>query len=216
MGMTQVVLSQNPALKRFIAPGPNEEAIPYVFYDQQSFAASTAIGATTAFFAASAANTEVGNTGLSGQNLPNQMALGSRFLITSIQIAISDVLTDAVRSATAAHVTDLWNDTYQFIMRTQLQLTLSGKPYLGPIPTWMLPQGGGLSGSIGNDQTSATADGFVTNGFPDPRAVFEGAWPLPPNANFQVSLTCPNTPSTAGNICKVTVALKGILVRVRP
>lgn len=204
-----VMLKLNPKLKEFLTPRQNEEAVKYVFYDQQSFAATT-VPAVTNYFAALAANTEVGNTG-DGQSLASQIAAGSRFLITSIRCSINSIIATPVDLNTAATVSDIWNDAYLLMYRTQLRLSIAGRPFL-TAPTWMLPAGGGIAGDIGVDATATTAAGFVTNGWADCRNKFEGAWPLPPTVNFQVQILCPNAVTMLA-VEKLTVALEGWLIR---
>ncbi len=209
MSDVAVMLKLNPKLKTFLTPRENEEAVKFVFYDQQSFAAA-AMAPSTNFFAALAANTEVGNTG-NGQSLASQIAAGSRFLITSIRVSMNSIVATPVDFNTAATVSNIWNDVYLLTYRTQVQLSIAGRPFL-LAPTWMLAAGGGISGNIGVDVTATTAAGFTTNGIPDARNKFEGAWPLPPTVNFQVSLLAPNTPTMLA-VEKVTIALEGWLVR---
>lgn len=200
---TAFLLSLDPSLKDFATPRSTEELVPWTYYNRQTFSAG-ALAVSTAFFGSVPTDSRSGNMELAAQ-VPSP----KRMLVAQIRVHAVSILNVATYAATSVAGT-ITNDVNLFQADTQVDFSLGDKKYLR-VPTWKLPSGGGLTGFTGANIADVVAS-VSTNGWPRVRNGYDGAWPIPCNTSFTVSLLAPGA-NTIANDMVVTIALDGWLIR---
>jgi len=143
-----------------------------LFYDTLVVAANTATATLYTLFSAPISATK-------GIELTNMVDSGKLPIPTSMQIL-------AVRAMTIGMDLD---DIENLMKKYALRLKIGNKVFL-EAPIQAFPGGGGVSGAVATTATTTTLDA-LTNGAPDPRAVYGLAQfplPLPSGVNFSVEL----------------------------
>ncbi|MGH7376138.1 MAG: hypothetical protein ACREKK_01790 [Candidatus Methylomirabilales bacterium] len=210
-----------PEVARYLAPGVTYDPLRQPFYDAVRFTATIAAGTTQGFF-----TTPVGQgTGLGGAakteldtNMRTQPPLAANhvFEVWSPRIVVAF---DDVESATAPGVNQqagiindiLYGSFFRFRIVSQEKLLC---------PTYYLPAGAGVSGTLQGFQAAAAAfqAGIVTNGEPNqfaPQRLDPFPIVVPPLQQITVELTFVRAVTFSAAVAGILiwVLLDGILHR---
>jgi hypothetical protein len=194
-----------PALKQFVQPGVNEEAVSWTFYHMRRQAAA-AFAPSQQFFNVGKGGTD-GAVSVTEMEKASAVTAPKRFLVTAINLIVAPENNAGGNVDLAANNTTV-NSIAQVVDNTVLGIYISDKKYL-EVPASMVPAGAGLSGFQG---TSVVAGNYVTNGLPTNQNGYNVLLPIPFEFAFYALLTAPKAFTTTAAV-RVTVALQGILVR---
>lgn len=192
----------------------NKEAIPWAFFDRQTYVSASTTSLT--FFATQ-------TSGING-NLPlgGQLPADTQFKIMAIRIGIlSDTRETAVAAPAAGPTETVIEDVKELSYDGTAKLTVGDKEY-GRWPIFMLPAGGGPYGNLSVPGFFITSDktaqySFATNGPPDPRAVY--SLPIyiviPEQYHFRVVLEWDAAKTLNAGNTPIVAILDGVLKRPR-
>lgn len=186
------------------------EVIGWKWWDTQSYVSGTTTQLTQFFNVR--ATPDAGN-----MEVAFQLAAPKAFLIRAIRFFVKQRVR-MVSPVTSAPQTGAIDNIAQLINTGVFTLTIGNKQYAME-PLWCLTAGGGAYGvmAAANSANLATANYFdyAQNGVPDPRAVNTLSKPLfiPPQMNFNASVTWPSAITLSGGNTDITFLLDGDLLR---
>lgn len=213
LNRTAFLLSLDPGLRQFATPHVKEELVPWTYYSRQTMSAG-AQATSTPFFNSVPTDSRSGN-----MELAQQVPSPKRFLVTQIRVHCASIAASAVygkdnASPIPGRITNAIN---LFTADGQVDFSLGDKKYLR-VPVWKLPDGGGLSGfgdtfsDDGGTPKHYYVQTAVSNGRPVMKNGMAGAWPIPCNTAFSVSLLMPGANTTLEDVV-ITISLDGWLIR---
>ena len=179
--------------------GGTSEAIPWVFYDTQTYVDNTTVNLQ--YFTQTPANRNLGNLNPAG-SLPEPQY----FEIYSFNM-------DVIQAASS---TTAWTDLNQLLTGPTgnggpiFTFSLADKNY-GPWPLTYLHGSGGITG-FGLGPAAAAVEEYANNSIPDGAFWMDGALCIPPNQAFGATIAWQAPEDISGNLL-IRVAMAGVLHR---
>ena len=205
-GVITMETNYPPAYERYNTQyGGALETVGFSLYDSQIY--DSTVTTLLTYFTTVQATIARGNLQIAGA-----LANPNAFLIRAIRFYSRFRPWDITTAATGNPQTGALDDQVQLLNSGTLILTIGAKNY-GQWPLWMITAGGG---AVAQGFTGVTlSTGGVTNGHPDPRAVYSLAKPLfiAPQISFKVDIQWPAALTLTQDDIAHYVVLDGDLLR---
>lgn len=204
--MNPMDVNYPPAYERYSTQyGGALETIGFSLYATAVYTSTTTTVMT--FFTTVAATIDLGNLQIAGA-----LAAPNAFLVRAIRFYTRQRPWNITQAATGNVQTGVLDDLTQVLNTGTLILTVGAKNY-GQWPLWMITAGGGAVAQ-GTAGVTVNSSG-VTNGSPDPRAVYSLAKPLfiAPQIAFKVDVQFPAALTLVQTPITCYVVLDGDLLR---